>query len=298
MTERRSAITLDLDGLDFAKGGGLVTVVAQDALSGAVLMVAHADRQALERTLSSGEMHYRSRTRGAWHKGATSGNVQRVVSLAVDCDGDTVLARVEPAGPACHTGAVSCFGQDALAADALGELDATIATRARMAGARAAADSRAGATQDPRRDVAAAAAVRGAVTGRGAPPRGQDARSAQETRHHAVAASGDPPRDSAGGPPPDGHDSADPRAQRDPASADATAPSRPSYTERLLRDRNLRLKKIGEEAAELVTACADADPERAVEEAVDLIYHTLVALRATGIGLDDLRRVVRARATR
>src|SRR5919107_2400645 len=117
---------LDIDTLNFDKGGGLVTVVTQDARTGAVLMVAHADREALERTLASGEMHYRSRTRGAWHKGATSGNVQRVVSLSADCDGDAVLARVTPAGPACHTGAVSCFGEAALTSDALVGLDATV----------------------------------------------------------------------------------------------------------------------------------------------------------------------------
>ena len=72
---------LNLDALDFTKGNGLVTVVAQDARTGAVLMVAHADREALERTIATGEMHYRSRTRGLWHKGGTSGNVQRVVGL-------------------------------------------------------------------------------------------------------------------------------------------------------------------------------------------------------------------------
>src|SRR5919106_1791758 len=93
-----------LPDLDFSKGDGLVTVVAQDARTGAVLMVAHADREALERTVATGEMHYRSRTRGLWHKGATSGNVQRVASLTADCDGDAVLARVIPAGPACHRG--------------------------------------------------------------------------------------------------------------------------------------------------------------------------------------------------
>ena len=85
----------------------------------AVLMVAHADREALERTLDTGEMHFRSRTRGLWRKGETSGNVQRVVSLSTDCDGDAVLARVAPAGPACHTGTISCFGKAALAPDAL-----------------------------------------------------------------------------------------------------------------------------------------------------------------------------------
>src|SRR3712207_6665705 len=83
-----SMLSLDLSAVNFDKGGGLVTVVTQDARSGAVLMVAHADREALERTLATGEMHYRSRTRGLWHKGATSGNTQRVVSLALDCDGD------------------------------------------------------------------------------------------------------------------------------------------------------------------------------------------------------------------
>jgi phosphoribosyl-ATP pyrophosphohydrolase/phosphoribosyl-AMP cyclohydrolase len=197
---------LDLDALDFGKGGGLVTVVAQDARTGAVLMVAHADREALERTIATGEMHYRSRTRGAWHKGATSGNVQRVVALLADCDGDAVLARVAPAGPACHTGATSCFGGAALAADALGALDAT---------------------------------VRGRAEG------------------------------GAGG----------------------------SYTRRLLADRNLRLKKLGEEAAELVLACADEDRPRAAEEGADLVYHTVVALRALGLSLDDVRTVLERRRT-
>src|SRR5688500_2325362 len=99
-----------LPDLDFSRGDGLVTVVTQDARTGDVLMVAHADREAIERTVATGEMHYRSRTRGLWHKGATSGNVQRVVSLTADCDRDAVLARVIPAGPACHTGAETCFG--------------------------------------------------------------------------------------------------------------------------------------------------------------------------------------------
>src|SRR5918912_4410327 len=110
---------LDLDTLNFDKGGGLVTVVAQDTRTGVVLMLAHADREALERTIETGEMHYRSRTRGLWHKGATSGNTQRVVSLTADCDGDAVLARVVPAGPACHAGSSSCFGEAALGADAI-----------------------------------------------------------------------------------------------------------------------------------------------------------------------------------
>ena len=89
---------------------GLVPVVAQDVTSGDVLMLAYADRQALARTLASGEAHYFSRSRGElWHKGATSGNVQRVREVRYDCDADALLYRVEPAGPACHTGARSCF---------------------------------------------------------------------------------------------------------------------------------------------------------------------------------------------
>jgi len=201
---------LDLDALDFAKGGGLVAVVTQDAQSGAVLMVAHADREALERSLATGEMHYRSRTRGLWHKGATSGNVQQVVSLHADCDGDAVLARVWSVGPACHTGSRSCFGVEGLPADALAALDATIAARASD-------------------------------------------------------------------------------------TSELAAGEKPSYTRRLLADRNLRLKKLGEESAELVTACADGDSSRAVEECADLLYHALVALRAVGGSLDDVRAALTTR---
>jgi phosphoribosyl-ATP pyrophosphohydrolase/phosphoribosyl-AMP cyclohydrolase len=202
-----TAAAFDLDALDFAKGNGLVTVVTQDALTGAVLMVAHADREALEYTLRTGEMHYHSRRRGLWHKGATSGNVQTVVSLTADCDGDAVLARVRPAGPACHDGTTSCFREVALQPDALSALDATLAAR-QLQGAGGA----------------------------------------------------------------------------------------PSYTQKLLADRNLRLKKLGEEAVELATACVDNDLERATEETADLLYHALVALRAVGGSLDDVRMVLAQRA--
>jgi phosphoribosyl-ATP pyrophosphohydrolase/phosphoribosyl-AMP cyclohydrolase len=175
----------DLDVLDFAKGGGLVTVVTQDASTGAVLMVAFADRAALEQTIATGEMHYHSRRRGLWHKGSTSGNVQVVESLSADCDGDAVLARVRSVGPACHTGA-------------------------------------------------AARAARPSV--------------------------------------------------------------RPSYTRRLLDDRNLRLKKLGEESTELAVALADGDAQRAVDEAADLVYHVLTALRALDVGIDEVRAVLERRA--
>ena len=90
--------------------GGLVPVVAQDATTGDVLTLAYANREALEKTLATGEAHFYSRSRRElWRKGETSGNTQRVVEVRLDCDGDAVLYRVEPRGPACHTGERSCF---------------------------------------------------------------------------------------------------------------------------------------------------------------------------------------------
>ncbi len=89
---------------------GLVPVIAQDATTGAVLTLAYADREALKKTLETGEAHYYSRSRQElWRKGATSGNTQRVVEVLLDCDEDALLYKVEPRGPACHTGEESCF---------------------------------------------------------------------------------------------------------------------------------------------------------------------------------------------
>lgn len=190
-----------LDTLDFDKGGGLVTVVAQDAWTGEILMLAYADREALERTLLEGEMWYFSRSRERlWRKGESSGNTQRLVSLHADCDGDAVLARVEPAGPSCHTGSWSCFS---------------------------------------------------------APP--------------TLAALAARLRD---------------RAGRRPEG---------SYTVRLLADRNLRLKKLGEEAVELALGCAAGDAERVAEEAADVVYHALVACLAEGVEPEDVLRVLEER---
>ncbi|MCA2977282.1 MAG: bifunctional phosphoribosyl-AMP cyclohydrolase/phosphoribosyl-ATP diphosphatase HisIE [Myxococcaceae bacterium] len=205
MTPRPAAgrPAFDVGAVDFSKG--LVPVVTQDATTGAVLMVAYADAEALAKTVETGLMHYRSRSRGLWKKGDTSGNVQRVVSLSLDCDRDTVLARVEPAGPACHTGEVTCFGEPT--GDELTTLAATIAARAK-------------------------------------------------------------------------------------------APAEGSYTTKLLGNRNLRLKKLGEEAVELVVALADEDDARAAEEGADVLYHALVALQGRGLTLDDVRAVLRQRARR
>lgn len=89
---------------------GLIPAVIQDADSGQVLMVAWMNPEALAQTRATGQTHFWSRSRNAlWHKGATSGNTQDVVAIYADCDGDTLLVQVRPAGPACHTGEVSCF---------------------------------------------------------------------------------------------------------------------------------------------------------------------------------------------
>jgi phosphoribosyl-AMP cyclohydrolase len=97
--------------LAFAEGDrGLLPAVAQDATSGDVLMLAYVDREALERTRETGLAHYYSRSRGElWQKGATSGHVQHVREVRVDCDGDALLYRVDQEGGACHTGFESCF---------------------------------------------------------------------------------------------------------------------------------------------------------------------------------------------
>jgi phosphoribosyl-AMP cyclohydrolase len=89
---------------------GLVPAIVQDFDTGQVLMLAWMNAEALERTRVSGEAHFWSRSRAElWHKGATSGNILKVRAIQVDCDADALLLRVQPAGPACHTGEVSCF---------------------------------------------------------------------------------------------------------------------------------------------------------------------------------------------
>jgi len=115
---------------------GLVPCVVQDWSSGEVLTLAYMNEQALARTRESGELHLWSRSRGEqWHKGATSGNVQEVRALRLDCDGDALLALVEPAGPACHTGERTCFHHGELEPGApyetLPALERTVVDRAR-----------------------------------------------------------------------------------------------------------------------------------------------------------------------
>jgi phosphoribosyl-ATP pyrophosphohydrolase/phosphoribosyl-AMP cyclohydrolase len=204
------AIDAILGMIDFEKAGGLVPVVAQDSATGRVLMVAYANADAVRASLETGEMTYWSRSRGRlWRKGKESGHTQRLVALRRDCDGDALLAIVEQRGPACHTGARTCFQSlPPLAGEAeagLGELERILLSR-------------------------------------------------------------------------------------------KAAPVEGSHTSRLLSDENFRLKKIGEESAEVVLAAKEAEPDRLTEEVADLIYHSLVAGIAVGVTPDDvLRELARRR---
>lgn len=113
---------------------GLVPAILQDAGTGAVLMLAYMDREALEATLRTREVHFHSRSRGRlWKKGETSGNVLHLVELRLDCDGDALLVDVHPGGPACHTGNATCFGpvNDASLGRFLSELAALLRQRRR-----------------------------------------------------------------------------------------------------------------------------------------------------------------------
>jgi phosphoribosyl-ATP pyrophosphohydrolase/phosphoribosyl-AMP cyclohydrolase len=113
---------------------GLVPAVVQDAATGAVLMLAYMDREAIDATLRTREVHFHSRSRGRlWRKGETSGNVLRLVDMRTDCDGDALLVAAHPAGPACHTGSATCFGPENAASLArfLTELAALLRQRRR-----------------------------------------------------------------------------------------------------------------------------------------------------------------------
>jgi phosphoribosyl-AMP cyclohydrolase / phosphoribosyl-ATP pyrophosphohydrolase len=183
---------------------GLVPAIVQDVHTGQVLMLAYMNEEALQRTLETAKTWFWSRSRGElWHKGATSGNTQRVMDLRYDCDEDTLLVRVEPAGPACHTGQQSCFYR-------------------RL-------------------------------------PDGTEA--------------GSPP--AAGGVLP----------HLEAVIQDRKAHPRPgSYTCQLFEDGLPRIvKKVGEEAIEMLVAAQSEGDERVVSEAADLLYHTLVLLAARGL---------------
>ena len=106
-------IKLSIADLDFEKQNGLIPVVAQDVRTGAVLMMAYANQESVKKTQESGFAHYWSRSRRAlWKKGESSGHLQKIVEILVDCDQDTLLYRVHQTGVACHTGEPTCFFQE------------------------------------------------------------------------------------------------------------------------------------------------------------------------------------------
>jgi phosphoribosyl-AMP cyclohydrolase / phosphoribosyl-ATP pyrophosphohydrolase len=129
-----AAPSIDTTAIAFGESG-LVPCVTQDWSTGEVLTLAYMNREALDRTLASGEVHFWSRSRNElWRKGETSGNTQRVRALRYDCDADALLALVEPAGPACHTGERTCFyrtldGEPVAVHEALPALGRTLAQR-------------------------------------------------------------------------------------------------------------------------------------------------------------------------
>lgn len=101
---------LDIDSLDFEKGGGIIPVIVQDDQTREVLTLAYCNREALSRAISTGKSWFWSRSRQKlWMKGEESGNIQEIVRILVDCDSDALIYLVRPSGPACHTGQRVCF---------------------------------------------------------------------------------------------------------------------------------------------------------------------------------------------
>ncbi|HVV97956.1 MAG TPA: bifunctional phosphoribosyl-AMP cyclohydrolase/phosphoribosyl-ATP diphosphatase HisIE [Rhodanobacteraceae bacterium] len=187
--------------IDWAKSGGIVPAIIQDASTGRVLMLGYMDRDALQATTESRRVTFFSRSRQrAWTKGETSGHFLELVSIAADCDGDALLVLARPQGPTCHRGTTSCFS------GAIAELDVVIASRCESS-------------------------------------------------------------------------------------------SEESYTRRLLDAGIKRIaQKVGEEGVETALAGIGEDDATLLGEAADLVYHTLVLLRAHGLGLADLEAVLRTRA--
>lgn len=200
---------------------GLVPAVVQDGADGRVLMVAWMDAEALAKTLETGFTHFHSRSRGVlWKKGETSGHVQRVREVRLDCDGDTLLVKVEQTGPACHTDAPTCFFRVSDDAGAL------------------------------KRDEEAGTLY------------GELARLFATIQERRAGA--------------------DPKA---------------SYVAKLFAEgRDHILKKVGEEAGEVMLAAKGGDPGEVTREAADLIFHLLVALAEAGVTPDDVAAELRARA--
>jgi phosphoribosyl-ATP pyrophosphohydrolase/phosphoribosyl-AMP cyclohydrolase len=196
---------------------GLVPTIVQDAASKEVLMMAYMNEASLKLTIESGETWFWSRSRGElWHKGATSGHIQHVKSLYYDCDGDTLLVKVNQVGPACHTGVYSCFFNEV-------KLPSQRSSHSEMSKA----------NTNGRFDILA--------------------------KLEAVI-----------------------------AARDAERPSGAYTTYLFEKGLDKILKKVGEEAAEVIIAAKNKDHEEIRYEASDLIFHLLVLLRERRMPLDDL----------
>ena len=229
LPDRRILRPRDLAYVNFGSDD-LVPVIAQDAKTNEVLMFAYANRTSLALTLDTGQMYYWSRSRKEiWRKGATSGDILSLVALYTDCDADTVLAKVQPSGPACHTGARTCFVEPG--------------------------------AEEPESDG-------------GAP-------EARDSEEESFAFRGGEVLDNLW---------VTLRSRAEGFTAD-------SNTVRLLADKNLRLKKLGEELVELTIALTEGDPASVTEEAADLFYHLLVALMGAGVSLHSVGAELARRAS-
>lgn len=197
---------------------GLIPAIVQDASTKEVLTLAYMNRASLDKSLETGETWFFSRSRQElWHKGATSGNTQKIVEIKLDCDQDALVVLVEPAGPACHTGAVSCFGD-------------TLYTRGDFD------------TESQLKDYRILHSLENVI------------RKRDEER-------------------PDG-----------------------AYTTYLFeKGVDKILKKVGEEAAEVIIAAKNHDPEELKWEAADLVYHLLVLLREQRLPFSEVLKVLQER---
>lgn len=253
---------------------GLVPAVVQDRVDGRVLMLAYMDEEAFGATLATGEVHFHSRSRGRlWRKGETSGNVLRLVSLALDCDGDALLVTVDPHGPTCHRGTRSCFDPDGAPAgtDAPGNSGAPARNDPPVSSG-APAGSGAPATSDP--PASSGAPASSDTPGRSDPRAASDGQGFAwlETLWATIAS----------------------RASERPAG---------SYTTSLLEGGVDAVgRKVTEEATEVLLAAKDdavapSGTTRAalVGEAADLLYHVLVLLAERGSSPAEVVAVLRER---
>lgn len=195
---------------------GLLPAIVQDAVSKEVLMMAYMNKDSLAKSLETGETWFWSRSRGElWHKGATSGNTQRIVELYQDCDQDTILIKVIPAGPACHTGTYSCF----------------------------------------------------------VPASEQSQGASEASNRYAILN----------------------RLESVIAEREAEMPEGAYTTYLFEKGVDKILKKVGEEAAEVIIAAKNRDPEELSNESADLLFHWLVLLREQKLPLDEVLEVLRSR---